>query len=196
MDREFEHRLNNSLQLISSMLTLQCRTATTSEAVAQLSIAARRVSSVGHVHRRLHALDHQERVEFRQYLQGLCDDLAGLLFHDTASRAIVVQSATFEIPTTLGIPLGFIVNELVTNAAKYTKGNITVRIETTTPGCHSLSVLDDGPGLPAEFDPAKGRGLGMKIILLLVKQLGGELDILPGGNGRGAQFTITFSSAN
>jgi two-component system, sensor histidine kinase PdtaS len=195
--QEFEHRLSNSLQLISSMLTLQCRTATTPEVAAQLSVAAHRVCAVGRVHCRLHLLDHQEKVEFKQYLRDLCDDLAVLLFHDPASRSIIVQSIDFEIPTALGIPLGFIVNELITNAAKYAKGNIIVRIETTTPGRgYSLSVLDDGPGLPAGFDPANGKGLGMKIILLLVRQIGGELHILPSDNACGARFKITFRSAN
>jgi two-component sensor histidine kinase len=190
---EFEHRLLNSLQLVSGMLTMQCRTATSPEAIAQLSVAARRVGAVGRVHCQLHRLDHQERVEFKQYLQCLCDDLAGLLFGDP-HRAIIVQGPTCEIPTVLGIPLGFIVNELITNATKYTVGNITVQIESTLPGTHSLSVVDEGPGLPAGFDLADGKGLGMKIIKLLVKQIGGELSISPGDNGAGARFTITFGS--
>jgi two-component system, sensor histidine kinase PdtaS len=193
--QEFEHRLFNSLQLVYGMLTLQCRTATTQEAAAQLNVAARRVGAVGRVHCQLHRLDHQERVEFKEYLQGLCDDLASLLFDDPPSRAIIVQSPTFEIPTQLGIPLGFIINELITNATKYTVGDITVRIETIKPGIHSLSVLDEGPGLPAGFDPASGKGLGMKIILQLVKQIGSELHIVPCDNGGGARFTVTFCSA-
>ncbi len=191
---EFEHRVMNSLQMLSSLLTLQCRAATTPEAAAQLSIAAHRVSAVGRVHGRLHLLDHRDSVEFSLYLQDLCNDLTALLFPDPAHRAIIVQSRRFEIPTVLGIPLGLIVSELITNATKYTTGNITVRIVTTEPGSHSLSVLDDGPGLPAGFDPEEGKGLGMKIILLLVKQIGGELHVLPGGYGCGARFTVTFRS--
>jgi len=192
---EFEHRVMNSLQLLSSLLTLQCRNATTPEAAAQLSVAAHRVGAVGRVHCRLHLLDHQDSVEFKEYLEDLCNDLRALLFPDSASRTIAVQSANFEIPTALAIPLGFIVSELITNATKYTTGNITVRIVTTIPGSHSLSVLDDGPGLPAGFDPANSKGLGMKIILLLVKQIGGELHIFPGGYCCGARFTITFCTA-
>jgi two-component sensor histidine kinase len=184
----------NSLEMLSSLLTLQCRIATTPEVAAQLMTAAHRVSAVGRVHGRLHLLDHQDSVEFSQYLQDLCNDLAALLFPDPADRAIIVQSASFEIPTALGIPLGLIVSELITNATKYTTGNITVRIATTTPGSHSLSVLDDGPGLPAGFDPLKSKGLGMKIILLLVEQIGGELHVLPGGYGCGSRFTVTFRS--
>jgi len=194
LTQEFEHRLINSLQLIVSLLSMQSRAATTPEAAAQLTIAAHRVAALGRVHRRLHLLDHQDNVEFKQYLQHLCEDLSDLLFQQGSGHAIVVEGADCEIPTALGIPLGFIVNELITNAAKYANGNITVRVETTSPACHALSVSDDGPGLPASFDPAKSKGLGMKIVLSLVKQIGGELHILPGDNGRGTRFTVTFDA--
>ena len=75
--QEFEHRLVNGLQLIVSLLSPQSRTATTPEAADQLTIGARRVASLGRVHRRLHLLDHQDHVEFKEYLQLLCDDLSG-----------------------------------------------------------------------------------------------------------------------
>jgi two-component system, sensor histidine kinase PdtaS len=189
--QEFEHRLVNGLQLISALLLLQSRT-TTPEAAAQLTIAARRVASFGRVHRRLHLLDHQNSVEFKEYLKQLCDDLSGLLFQQGTDRAIVVEGVNREIPTGLGIPLGLIVNELITNAAKYTTGNIIVRFETTSASNHSLSVLDNGPGLPAGFDSAASKGIGMKIINSLAKQIDGELRIVPGDNGCGTRFTVTF----
>jgi two-component system, sensor histidine kinase PdtaS len=191
--QEFEHRLVNSLQIIVSLLSLQSRTAGP-EAAAQLTVAANRVASFGRVHRRLHLLDHQESVEFKQYLQHLCEDLSGLLFQEENERSIAVEGATIDIPTVLAIPLGFIVNELITNSAKYAKSNITVRLETSPSIGHSISVLDDGPGLPAAFDPAASKGLGMKIVGSLVKQIGGELQIAPGTSGRGASFTVTFCS--
>jgi len=97
-----------------------------------------------------------------------------------------------EIPTVFAIPLGFIVNELITNSAKYSDGSITVRFEKTSPGSHSLSVSDDGPGLPAGFDPGDSKGLGMKIVLALVKQIGGELHTSSGNGGSGARFMVTF----
>jgi two-component system, sensor histidine kinase PdtaS len=192
--QEFEHRLINGLQLIVSLLSLQSRKAAP-EAAAQLTIAANRVASLGRVHRQLHLLDHQDHVEFKDYLQGLCEDLADLLLQERTGCAITVEGAKVEIPTAFAIPIGFIVNELITNCAKYAEGNITVRLETTSPNNHSLSVLDHGPGLQAGFDPTKSKGLGMKIVLALVKQIGGELHILPSDNGRGACFTITFCSS-
>ena len=192
LTQEFEHRLINGLQLIVSLLSLQSRAAPTPAAASQLTIAAGRVAALGRVHRRLHLLDHQDKVEFREYLQNLCEDLSGLLFRASSAHQVLVEGWKVEIPTTLAIPLGFIVNELITNSAKYAEGKVTVRIKTTSPGHHSLSVIDDGPGLPAGFDPATSSGLGMKIVLALVKQIGGELRILPGDNGRGTQFTVTF----
>jgi two-component system, sensor histidine kinase PdtaS len=192
--QEFEHRLVNGLQLIASLLSLQSRTAATPEATAQLIIAAHRVAALGRVHHRLHLLDHQENVEFKEYLQQLCDDLAGLLFQERTDHAIVVESANVQIPTEFAIPLGFIVNELITNSTKYATGNIVVQFAANAPAGYSLSVSDNGPGLPAGFDPAGSKGLGMKIVLSLVKQIGGELHVSPGENGRGTRFTVAFRS--
>jgi two-component system, sensor histidine kinase PdtaS len=194
--QEFEHRLINSLQVISSLLSLQSRAAKTSEAADQLTIAATRVAALGRVHRRLHLLDHQDRVELKRYLEHLGEDLSRLLCEESGDCAILVEGANAEIPTVIAIPLGFIVNELITNSAKYAKGTITVRFETTASGCHSLSVSDGGPGLPAGFDPGDSKGLGMKIVAALVKQIGGELHISAGDKGRGARFTVAFSSAS
>jgi two-component sensor histidine kinase len=189
--QEFEHRLVNGLQIIGSLLSLQSRTASP-EAAAQLTIAARRVASFGRVHHQLHQLDHQEGVEFKQYLQHLCEDLSGLLFEGEAGCKIVVEAVKIDIPTAFAIPLGFIVTELITNSAKHARSNITVRSANTPTTGHSLAVLDDGPGLPEGFDPARSKGLGMKIIARLVKQIGGELIIAASEDGQGARFTVTF----
>lgn len=194
MAQEFEHRLMNGLQLIASLLSRQSRTAPTTEAANQLTIAAGRVVALGQVHHRLHVLDHQDTVEVKRYLQHLCADLSGLLLQERTGCGIVVEGATIEIPTAFAIPLGFIANELITNSAKYGEGSIKVRLETTSPGNHSLSVLDGGPGLPVGFEPALSKGRGMKIVLSLVKQIGGTLHICAGDHGRGARFTVTFCS--
>ena len=190
--QEFEHRLANSLQIIVSVLSLQSRTASP-EAAAQLTVAARRVASFARVHRRLHLLDYQASVEFKQYLLQLCDDLSGLLFEGETACTIAVEAAEINIPSAFAIPLAFIVNELVTNSAKYARSNITVRLGTSPITGHSLSVSDDGPGLPEGSDPARSKGLGMKIIATLVKQIGAALEIAPGDGGRGTRFTVKFS---
>jgi two-component sensor histidine kinase len=189
--REFEHRLVNSVQIIASLLSLQSRSAGP-EAAAQLTVAAKRVASFGRVHHRLHLLDHQESVEFREYLSGLCQDLSDLLFQGETASPIAVEGVKIDVPTKFAIPLGFVVNEMITNAAKYAEGNIIVRLETSPALGHTLSISDDGPGLPSGFDPVRSRGLGMKIIGSLVKQIDGKLQITAGESGRGTRCTVTF----
>jgi two-component sensor histidine kinase len=191
---EFDHRLLNSISMIASLLSAQSRIVSP-EAAAQLTIAVNRIAAFGHVHRQLHLLDHQEHVEFKQFLEHLCDRLSSLLFRGSIDDcSIVVEGTSCRLPTTLGSPLGFIVSELITNSAKHGKGKIIVRFETPSPHSHVISVTDDGPGLPAEFRPDECKGLGMKIVQGLVKQIDGELLISRGEPGAGAQFAISFSS--
>jgi two-component sensor histidine kinase len=192
LTQEFEHRVTNGLHLIASLLSLQSQTMGTPEARIQLCIAARRVVALGTVHHRLHLLDQPANVELKEFLIGLCDDLSDLLFQNRTDHAIVVEGPKVEISSSLASALGLITNELITNSAKHANGNITVRIEQSALDTYSLSVLDDGPGLPAGFEVAKSKGLGMKIILRFVKQIGGDLQIIPRDDGHRTCFTVTF----
>jgi two-component system, sensor histidine kinase PdtaS len=194
--QELEHRFLNGLQLIAGLLSLQGRTAArTPEATFQLTSAARRIMALGRVHHQLHLRHHRETVELKQFMADLCEELSDLLFEERNDHSITVEGDKVEIPAVLATPLGFIVNELITNSVKYAKSDIAVRIENTAFAC-SLSVLDEGPGLPAGFDAAKWSGLGMKLVLSLVKQIGGELQIVPRSNSHAARFTVLFRSAN
>lgn len=188
--KEFEHRFVNGLQLIVSLLALQSRAAATVEVAAQLSSASDRVAAIGRVNRRLHLLDQDKTVELKRYLQDLCDDLADMFFQKDGNRAIVVTGQEIRLSTALGVPLGFIAAELVTNSVKYATGRITIEID-ASPIAYSLSVMDDGPGLPADFDPTKSRGIGMKIVQALAKQIGGALQYA--NRGCGACVTVTFA---
>jgi len=190
--QEYEHRITNGLQLIAGLLSLQSRTMPTREETCiQLRIAARRVVALGTVNHRLHLSDQPANVEFIEFLVGLCDDLSDLLFQNKTDHAIVVQGTKIEIPSSLAHTLGLITNELITNSVKHANGGITVRLEKGAPHTYSLSVLDDGPGLPAGVVTGKGKGLGMKVVLWLVKQIGGDLKIIPRANSR-ACVTVIF----
>jgi two-component sensor histidine kinase len=191
--QEFEHRITNGLQLIASLLSLQSRTMPTQEARIQLSIAARRVIALGTVNHRLHPSDQPTNVELKEFLIGLCDDLSDLLFQDRTDHAILVEGTKVELPSSLASGLGLITNELITNSVKHANGNITVRIEKAAPGTYSLSVLDDGPGPPVGCE-AKNKGLGMKLVVWLVKQIDGDLQIIPRANGIRACVTVIFCS--
>lgn len=193
LSKESEHRLLNGLQLITSLLSLQSRATKNAEAAALLTIAANRVAAIGRVHRHLHTLDHVESVEFKQYLENLCRDLSDMTPDDSPGSVLSVEGSELRIPTVTGIPLAFIASELITNAIKYAKGRITVGLRQASDGGYTLSVCDDGPGLPAGFDPTATHGLGMKLISSLVRQIGGKLQMSQGDNGHGTRFTVLFS---
>ena len=192
LSKESEHRLLNGLQLIASLLSVQSRSTQNAEAAALLTTASNRVAAIGRVHRDLHTLDNVDSVEFKQYLEHLCGDLSGMASNENGESVLTVEGIDLRIPTATGIPLGFIASELITNAIKYAKGKIAVQLQSSGAG-YVLSVSDDGPGLPKEFDPAAGHGLGMKLISALVKQIGGQLQIGPGSDGKGARFSVLFS---
>jgi len=76
---------------------------------------------------------------------------------------------------------------------KYAAGDIIVRIQTSAPTV-LLSISDDGPGLPADFDPMKQKGLGMKLIQSLAKQIGGTLQFASGDGERGTRLMVSFTA--
>jgi two-component sensor histidine kinase len=194
LSKESDHRLLNDLQVIVSLLSLQSRTSANPEVASQLAAAADRVATIGRMHRRLHYCDGVQSVAFKQFLEDLCRDFSTMLFSEQRlERGIVVEGVEIKLPSATAIPLGFIANELITNAAKYGKGRITVRLESNPGQGYALSVCNDGPSLPEGFDPAAGKGMGMKIIRSFVERIGGTLQIGRGDDNQGARFTVRCS---
>jgi two-component sensor histidine kinase len=193
LSKESDHRLLNGLQMIVSLLSLQSRASANTEAAAQLAIAANRVATIERVHRRLHCFDGTQLVAFKHYLEDFCRDFSAMLSADDgADRDLVVEGVEVNLPTNTGISLAFIVNELVTNAAKYGKGRIAIRLEAGPKRDYALSVSNDGEGLPEGFDPSATKGLGLRLIRSLVAQIGGELLIGRGDRNLGTRFTVLF----
>jgi len=194
LSKESDHRLLNGMQMIVSLLSLQSRASANAEVASQLAVAANRIATIERVHRRLHYFDGVQTVAFKQYLEDLCRDFSAMLASEEhPDDVIVVEGIEIALPSVTGIPLGFIVNELITNAAKYGRGRITVRLEPNPERGYALSVSNEGPALPEGFDPAACKGLGMRIIRSLVEQIGGELRIGRGDKDQGTRFTVLFS---
>jgi two-component sensor histidine kinase/tellurite resistance protein len=194
LSQESNHRLLNGLQMIVSLLLLQSRASDNPEVASKLGAAADRVATIGRIHRRLHSLDGVQTAAIKQYLEDLCRDFSMMLSSEGRSeRVIVVEGNEINLPTVTAIPLSFIANELITNAAKYGTGRITVSLESNLGKGYALSVSNDGPGLPEGFDPAARNGLGMRIIQSLVGRIGGELRIGRGDKNQGTRFTVLFA---
>ncbi len=191
---ESDHRLLNGLQMVVSLLSLQSRTATTPEVAMQLSVAASRVATIERVHRRLHFNDGTTTVELKKSLEELCQDASGMAGSGDASQLdIRVSGSEITIPSATAISLGFIANELITNAVKYGIGEITVSLDAGPDGGYALSICNGGPALPDDFDPAASKGLGMKIVRSLVKQIGGTFSFARGADNQGARFVVHFA---
>jgi two-component sensor histidine kinase len=183
---ECRHRLLNCLQMIVGLLTLQSRKEPNGEASARLSIAAGRVQAIAGLHRHLHSMAGTPTVELKSFLDRFCKDHS----HSHLDGFIVVEAIDLSVPTTIGIPLSLIANELVTNAIKHGGKRIVVTLAATEKG-HTLSVSNAGSALPEGFDPMTCKGLGIKIVVSLAEQIGGELRIDRGNDC--TRFTVVFN---
>ncbi|UFZ03152.1 sensor histidine kinase [Bradyrhizobium ontarionense] len=192
LKEESNHRLLNDLQMTISLLSLQSRTSANPEAASQLAAAANRVSMIARIHRRLTSSKAARTIAFKKFLEDFCLDFSAMSSSDDSPAKISVEGSEIDLPATTAIPLGFIASELVTNAAKYGKGRIAVRLEPDPKHGYALSVANGGPALPEGFDPSASKGLGMKIIRSFTSQIGGELQISRGADGQGARFAVLF----
>jgi two-component sensor histidine kinase len=171
--REVDHRVKNSLQLVIGLLRLQATTSDNAEICRQLQEAAGRVSAVARVHQRLYRSSDIQVVDLGSYLADLCRDMdevtARCEVHVTSAAAVIV-------PTDSAVPIGVLVNELVTNAVKHayrkeTGRRIWVMLNKDERNRIVISVRDEGSGLPAGFQLTTSKGLGMRIVDALARQL-------------------------
>jgi two-component system, sensor histidine kinase PdtaS len=194
LKKEFDHRLLNDLQMTISLLSLQSRGSTNPEAASQLAVAANRVAMIARIHGRLNSYEGVQTIEFKKFLADFGRDFSAMVSSHERPEQVVVEGIEINLPVATAIPLGFIASELITNAAKYGKSRITIRLERNPEYGYSLSVSNDGPALPEGFDPDASKGLGMKIIQSFAGQIGGELRVGRGDDGQGARFTVLFSA--
>lgn len=164
--QEVHHRVRNSLQLVHTLLLLQARAGGT-DARGALQAAAQRVMTVAAVHERLYLGGSVTEADAAEYLGGLVDDLRRSLV-EPAGRGIELHAEPMPLSADRLTPLGLVTTELVTNALKYGRGHIRLRVRHGANGIE-ISARDDGPGLPPDLDPAHSRGLGMRLISTLAK---------------------------
>src|SRR3712207_4642188 len=119
VSREIDHRIKNSLMLVSSVLAMQQRSAVSPEAKAALVQAADRVGTIGRIHDQLHRSATADSVEFGSYLKALAADLMASLSRNDADLAVEAES--LDLAADRAAPLGLIAAELLMNALKHAK---------------------------------------------------------------------------
>ena len=175
--KEVNHRVKNSLQVVSSMLQLQARSVGDPDLSERLTEASSRVSAVGRAYERLAYNADHDNVDLVEYLRQIVGDL-----EPTVAPCKIEFDAPEEIQFAAdrAILVGLILNELVSNAGKYAYpdcpgGSIWVRLVQPDNKSVLVSVRDEGAGLPLGFDPTASKGLGTRLVNALSKQLGAEL---------------------
>ncbi|MEQ9234287.1 two-component regulator propeller domain-containing protein [Coleofasciculus sp. E2-BRE-01] len=192
--KEVHHRVKNNLQIISSLLDLQSQTLTDPQVLDIFQQSANRVKSMALIHNQLYQYTSLEKIDFAEYI----DTLATYLFQSYGVNRSLIKLQIDVEPISLNldtaIPCGLLLNELLSNALKYAfpesrPGVITIKLKSECDRRLTLTVQDNGIGLPEGFEPENPKTLGFQLIQALTEQLEGELDIKP---DQGTQFTIRF----
>ena len=185
---EVDHRVRNNLSMIGSLLAMQRNSVSHPETRVALEAAAARVVAIAQMHERLYKNASIGAVDFGDYLQGLCNDLAATVRRGDLS--FDVRTQPIQVPADVAVPLGIVANELITNACKYSavdSGNVGIELAAAG-GEIRLEVSNEGSGMPADFDPVKSSGLGLRVIDSLTRRLGGRISFPQPGEP--ARFVI------
>src|SRR6202158_889898 len=178
--QEMNHRVNNSLQIIASILLLKAQTVQSEEIRRHLRDAHERVMSVAAVQEQLHPTPFGAQIEAKNYLTRLCESLAASMILDDQPVSLRVEAGEGSTTSEQAVSMGLIATELVINALKHAfpggaKGEIVVGFESTA-SAWRLSVSDDGVGISKNLPEAPVRiGLGTSIVEALTRQLGGRV---------------------
>lgn len=177
--KETNHRVKNSLSIVASMLKLQARDVDNKELTSHLNGASARVTAIARAHDQLHHRSNVEFLDIGKYIEAICKDLDA----SVSNCEIIVQFGVgIEISTDRAISTALIINELITNAAKYAydeaaAGKVWISIARAGSERFTISVRDEGSGLAPEFELRNAKGLGMRIITSFAKQLNATVTV-------------------
>lgn len=190
---EVNHRVKNSLQVVTSLLALQARKADDAELANSLQEARNRVAVIAAMHQRLYATSNHDRVDFGEYLEDLADEAMQSMGSGerVTLRTAIDRGIVMEL--TQAVPLALVVSELITNAIKYAypdggSGEVFVGLDNDGDQV-SICIKDEGVGLPEDFDLSQSQGLGMKIVTSLLRQVRGTLSLPT--QKKGSRFDIS-----
>jgi PAS domain S-box-containing protein len=190
--REIHHRVKNNLQIIASLLRLQ-EYLGNDEIRNVLKESEGRVRIMAMVHEKLYRSSSLSNINSKEYINGLISDVFynyGIKKEDITTN-LQLEDVNLNIETI--IPLGLIINEIVTNSVKYAfpqgNGKITIKLKKGKGDEYNLIIRDNGIGIPENIDIEKTETLGLKLVNVLTSQIDGQIKL---DRTKGTQFKITF----
>jgi two-component system, sensor histidine kinase PdtaS len=186
--QEIHHRVRNNLQLVTSMLQLEAGRQDDSALRSSMEASIQRIYVMALVHEILYATEELDDLDLVRYSDRLLD-----AFRDEAPFEFRLEAeAPIPVGLDFAVPFGLLLNELVSNANRHAfpegYGRIDVRIERTEGGLR-LVVADEGVGIPEAYPVPGAKTLGLTLVDVLVKQLGGEASL---ERRPGTKWTIAF----
>jgi len=189
---EIHHRVKNSLSMVASLLALQAGKFREPLLKEALKESQNRLRSIALIHEKLYQAGNLAKLDFMLYIRSIL----AILFTTYPREGVTftVSPGPVHLPPNIAIPLALITNELATNALKYAfpggrEGVIHVDMATSGKGLVVMTVGDNGTGFPAEIDFRKTSSLGLEVVNMLVKQIGGTIEM---SREKGTTFTIMF----
>jgi two-component sensor histidine kinase len=178
--REVYHRVKNNLQVVKSLLSMGSRTLGTGPGHDAIEAAERRIQVIATAHERLYQTPNLATLTLSTYIGEIAEGVVAANAVPGIPIQLKMEFDQISLPLDLAIPLGLLVNELVSNCLKH--GFSQARTGTIwlsariIPGAVHFAVHDDGKGLPENFNASKSRSMGLKLAMSLAHQLGGQLE--------------------
>lgn len=193
MMKELHHRVKNNLSIVASLLNLQTYGLTDQDAIKAVQTGQKRVEAMSLIHQKLYQTSHTTALNIKEYITDLVENIMESYGYSHQNFNLLLDIEQTEIDVDLAIPIGLILNELVTNSFKYAYQQVpdpTLEIKFKTEGGIYLKVRDNGAGIDMEKWNSKGRrSFGKQLIVSLSKQVSGQYKV---ENDGGAVFELAI----
>ena len=194
--KEIHHRVKNNLTVISSLLNLQSYYIKDKDDLIMFKESQSRAKSMALIHQKIYSSKDLKRINFGDYITTLSNDIFRSYVHDSKMVKLTLEVEDIMLDTDIAIPLGLILNELLTNSLKYAfpsnskdNGNIVVSLFKNDNG-YTLSVVDDGVGFPDNIGLDCTDSLGLQLVTTLTNQIEGKIHL---DQSVGTSFKIDFN---
>ncbi len=192
--KEIHHRVKNNMQIISSILNLESFKIGDSAVRNLFDNCQKRIQAMSMVHERLYKSERIANIEIGAYVKDLVASIHDSYRNVSGTVEIRASLDTASIDLNTAIPLGLIINEIVTNSLKYAfegrdRGTLDIAFRRDAGGGHEFIIADDGKGIPDEYASTETKSLGLTLIRTLMTQMRGTMELEVNG---GTRYTLRF----